>query len=108
MSSERSWCRAPPMRRSRGICNFERLRFAAPGLDGPDAEAGPSDGAAGAGGGKAGDPHGIPAINFHAAELTLGGRQFGDVRATLLKLDDGVSPATADRDGRQLQCPRPG
>jgi uncharacterized protein (TIGR02099 family) len=77
---------------------FERLRFAVPGLDEPDGEAGQSNAAAGAatgGGGGAGagpgDPHGIPAINFHAAEFTMGGRQFGDVRATLLKLDDGVS-----------------
>jgi uncharacterized protein (TIGR02099 family) len=37
-----------------------------------------------------GDPHSIPAINFHAAELTWGERQLGDVQATLVKLDDGV------------------
>jgi uncharacterized protein (TIGR02099 family) len=36
------------------------------------------------------DPHSIPAINFHAAELTWGERQFGDVKATLVKLDDGI------------------
>jgi uncharacterized protein YhdP len=37
-----------------------------------------------------GDPHGIPAINFHAADLTWGERQLGDVQATLIKLNDGV------------------
>jgi uncharacterized protein YhdP len=44
-----------------------------------------------AGASNLGDPHGIPAINFHAAELTWGERQFGDVQATLAKLDDGIS-----------------
>jgi uncharacterized protein (TIGR02099 family) len=38
-----------------------------------------------------GDPHGIPAINFHAAQFVWGERKFGDVRATLTKLVDGVS-----------------
>jgi uncharacterized protein (TIGR02099 family) len=76
---------------------FERLRFAAPDLDGPAAAGAPGGGGAEGGepvhGGPKGlgDPHSIPAIDFHAAELTLGERQFGDVRATLLKLDDGVS-----------------
>lgn len=37
------------------------------------------------------DPRGIPAINFHASDLEWGERQFGDVRATLSKLDDGIS-----------------
>jgi uncharacterized protein (TIGR02099 family) len=36
------------------------------------------------------DPRTIPSVEFHAAELTWGDRQFGDVRATLNKLDDGV------------------
>jgi uncharacterized protein (TIGR02099 family) len=36
------------------------------------------------------DPRGIPAINFHAAELNWGGREFGDVQATLVKLNDGI------------------
>jgi uncharacterized protein (TIGR02099 family) len=40
---------------------------------------------------RAGDPRAIPAANFHAAELNLGERQFGDVHATLVKLDDGIS-----------------
>jgi uncharacterized protein (TIGR02099 family) len=38
-----------------------------------------------------GDPRSIPALDFHAADLTWGERQFGDVRATLAKLDDGTS-----------------
>jgi uncharacterized protein YhdP len=37
------------------------------------------------------DPRSVPAVNFHAAELTWGDRQFGDVRATLLKVEDGIS-----------------
>jgi uncharacterized protein (TIGR02099 family) len=40
--------------------------------------------------GNVGDPRSIPAISFHAAELDWGDRQFGDVRAELLKVDDGV------------------
>jgi uncharacterized protein (TIGR02099 family) len=37
------------------------------------------------------DPRALPAINFHARELIWGERQFGDVTATLTRLDDGVS-----------------
>jgi uncharacterized protein (TIGR02099 family) len=37
------------------------------------------------------DPKAIPSIEFHAGELTWGDRQFGDVRATIQRLDDGVS-----------------
>ncbi len=63
---------------------FERLHFdMAPD---PERQAG-----ADAAGNDHGDPRSIPAINFHAAELTWGERQFGDVQATLLKVDDGVS-----------------
>ena len=40
---------------------------------------------------NAGDPRSIPAVNFHAAEFSWGERQFGDVEATLAKLDDGIS-----------------
>ena len=69
---------------------FERLHFDVA----PDSE--PQDGVAAddhpPGGPKSfGDPRSIPALNFHAAELNWGGRQFGDVRATLAKLDDGTS-----------------
>jgi uncharacterized protein YhdP len=37
------------------------------------------------------NPRAIPAIDFHAAEVTWGERQLGDVRATLSKLEDGIS-----------------
>jgi len=40
---------------------------------------------------QTGDPRAVPAMNFHAAELNWGERQFGDVHATLVKLDDGIS-----------------
>jgi uncharacterized protein (TIGR02099 family) len=37
------------------------------------------------------DPRTLPAVRFHAAELSWGDRQFGAVRATVVKLEDGVS-----------------
>ncbi len=37
------------------------------------------------------DPQGIPPLNFHAKELIWGGRQFGDVTATLAKQEEGVA-----------------
>jgi uncharacterized protein (TIGR02099 family) len=76
---------------------FERMRLAAPELDAPGVAGGPTgdtaQGSEHAPGEQTslGDPHSIPAINFHAADLSVGERQFGDVRATLLKLDDGIS-----------------
>ena len=42
-----------------------------------------------AGGGA--NPRAIPAIRFHAADVSWGERQLGDVRATLSKVDDGIS-----------------
>jgi uncharacterized protein YhdP len=36
------------------------------------------------------DPRAVPVVNFHATELILGGRQFGDVTATLTKQDFGA------------------
>jgi uncharacterized protein (TIGR02099 family) len=36
------------------------------------------------------DPRAVPSIVFHAAEVSWDDRQFGDVRATLQKLDDGI------------------
>jgi len=60
---------------------FARLKF----VDGPQQTGSSSDQPASA------DPRSIPAVNFHAAELTWGEREFGDVRATLQKLDDGIS-----------------
>jgi len=60
---------------------FEHLKF----VDGPQ------DRGAAAAQNPAADPRSVPAINFHAAALTWDDRQFGDVRATLTKLDDGIS-----------------
>jgi uncharacterized protein (TIGR02099 family) len=73
---------------------FERLQFDSPDLDGPavpKAADGTTPAAATPAGAPSGDPRTVPAINFHAADLIMGERQFGEVRATLLKLDDGVS-----------------
>jgi uncharacterized protein (TIGR02099 family) len=74
---------------------FERLRFAVPSVDGPGSGSGAGSTAgeehAPSSLGSLADPHGIPPINFHAADLTAGERHFGDVQATLLKLDDGIS-----------------
>jgi uncharacterized protein (TIGR02099 family) len=36
------------------------------------------------------DPRAVPVVNFHASELILGERQFGDVTATLTKQDFGA------------------
>ena len=60
---------------------FQRLRFvAAPPEAGAGAdEVGPTD------------PRSIPAANFHATELTWGDRRFGEVRASLSKVEDGVT-----------------
>jgi uncharacterized protein (TIGR02099 family) len=60
---------------------FDRLKF----IDGPSVDT------PGAGAPTESNPRGIPAINFHAAEMVWGEREFGDVRATLTKLDDGIS-----------------
>ncbi len=64
---------------------FDRLHF--------DVAAGPESpqGAAAAGEPSSADPRAIPAINFHAASVEWGERQVGDVQATLVKLDDGIS-----------------
>jgi uncharacterized protein (TIGR02099 family) len=76
---------------------FERLRFDVAGdspeqggARGADAGAGGPDGARGAGVAGGGDPRSIPAVNFHAAQLDWGERHFGDVKATLIKLNDGI------------------
>jgi uncharacterized protein (TIGR02099 family) len=61
---------------------FERLRFDVPDTDESADRNGP---------GSVADPRAIPSINFHAAELVWGERQFGDVKATLVKTEDGVS-----------------
>jgi uncharacterized protein (TIGR02099 family) len=68
---------------------FERLKFTeAP--DEPSGDAHPGDGDRDASPDQKNDLRGIPSIEFHAAELIWDDRQFGDVRATLKKLDDGV------------------
>jgi uncharacterized protein (TIGR02099 family) len=73
--------------------DFERLKF----VDGPGRAPGGAtaqntpDTAPGSGDPSGANPHGIPAVDFHAAELIWDGRQFGDVQATLRKLDDGIS-----------------
>jgi uncharacterized protein (TIGR02099 family) len=62
--------------------DFERLKFSVAS----------DTGDAGSGAAKnPDDPRALPAINFHAAELAWDDRQFGEVRATIVKLDDGVS-----------------
>jgi uncharacterized protein (TIGR02099 family) len=67
---------------------FDRLRFeVADAQDSADSAAPASTVA----GDSVANPRGIPAINFHASELIWGERQFGDVHATLTKLDDGVT-----------------
>jgi uncharacterized protein YhdP len=43
------------------------------------------------GGQALGNPRSIPAMNFHAADMILDDREFGDVQAVLTKLDDGIS-----------------
>ena len=63
---------------------FQRLKF----VDGPSS--GSQAAAAGADAGAA-NPRSVPAMRFHAAELIWGDRHLGDVRATLAKLDDGIS-----------------
>ncbi len=64
---------------------FDRLRFDVAESSDPAVDDAAKDAAPEA------DPRAIPAINFHARELIWGERQFGDVTATLSKLDDGVS-----------------
>jgi uncharacterized protein YhdP len=62
---------------------FQRLKF----VDETAAQSGSSSFATGADA----NPRAIPAIDFHAADMTWNERQFGDVQATLTRLDDGIS-----------------
>ena len=64
---------------------FERLHFDVA----PDVARADAAGAAGEEGRA--DPHAIPAIEFHAADMSAGERKFGNVHATLAKLNDGIS-----------------
>lgn len=65
---------------------FDNLRFEVAGRDDEDADAAGADTAASG----FSTPRGIPALNFHAAQLVWGERRFGDVRAVLTRLDDGI------------------
>jgi uncharacterized protein (TIGR02099 family) len=67
---------------------FERLKF----VDEPRSatEQGGDAAKAAADGWNPDDPRSIPAIKFHAADLVWGERQFGEVRAELQKVDDGI------------------
>jgi uncharacterized protein (TIGR02099 family) len=72
------------------ILQFDRLRFDVAGSDDAPADTAvaaskPTPEASGFG-----DPRDIPPINFHADQLIWGERNFGDVTATLVKLDDGI------------------
>ena len=65
---------------------FDRLHF--------DVAAGPESPQGGAAAGNPNsdaDPRAIPNINFRAADVEWGERQVGDVQATLVKSDDGIS-----------------
>jgi uncharacterized protein YhdP len=66
---------------------FERLQFEAAGPEDSDDEATEPAPASSSG---FSDPRAVPALEFHAAQLIWGERRFGDVRATLTKLDDGI------------------
>jgi uncharacterized protein (TIGR02099 family) len=67
---------------------FDRLKF----VDGPDGAEAPAEANSNAAvRPSVGNPRGIPAINFHAAEMIWGEREFGDVRARIAKVDDGIN-----------------
>jgi uncharacterized protein YhdP len=73
---------------------FERLHFdVASDPEGQEGGVATGDGQTPRDPARAGpaNPRAIPAINFHAADVSWGERQYGDVQATLVKLDDGVS-----------------
>jgi uncharacterized protein YhdP len=67
---------------------FERLRFEFAGENDADGNTG-ADTVPAAAYGSA-NPRGVPALEFHAAQLVWGERRLGDVRATLSKVDDGI------------------
>ncbi len=66
---------------------FDRLKFEVADPDADDD--GPSAAAPAVARGAA-NPRSVPALEFHAAQLVWGERRFGDVRATLTKVDDGI------------------
>jgi uncharacterized protein (TIGR02099 family) len=67
---------------------FDRLQFSVADRD--DADDGSSGDAVAAADGGLSDPRAVPALEFHAAQLIWGERRFGDARATLTQLSDGV------------------
>ena len=77
---------------------FKQLKFLTSVSEAPSAENAAADrGAASPGTANPGsadlataNPRRIPAINFHAAETIWDERQFGEVRAKLDKLEDGI------------------
>jgi uncharacterized protein (TIGR02099 family) len=73
---------------------FERLKFvdaAAADAESRGAQAHAAEEHAGTAAAPTIDPRTLPAVRFHAAELSWGDRQFGEVRAAVVKLEDGVS-----------------
>jgi uncharacterized protein (TIGR02099 family) len=78
---------------------FEQLRFEV--ADREDADNVPGDAVPAATGGFS-DPRAVPTLDFHAAQLIWGERRFGDVRATLTKLDDGVRLKALSVSGRSF------
>jgi uncharacterized protein (TIGR02099 family) len=77
---------------------FEQLRFEVAGPGREDAGGASEDAAPPTAGGSF-DPRSVPALDFHAAHLIWGERRFGDVRATLTKVDDGVRLKSLSIDG---------
>jgi uncharacterized protein (TIGR02099 family) len=63
---------------------FQRLKFVDESPAGTAAAFNAADSS------SAANPRGIPAIDFHAAEMIWDDRDFGDVSATLVKYDDGI------------------
>ena len=70
---------------------FQRLKFVSQTASGTAADTAAGDAKAPAdprpGGGN---PRGIPALTLHSADTIWDGRQLGDVRAVITKLDDGI------------------
>ncbi|HEY2144673.1 MAG TPA: YhdP family protein, partial [Steroidobacteraceae bacterium] len=72
------------------ILQFDRLHFDVAGSDDAPAGAAAAQNSTPDANGF-GDPRSIPAINFYARQFIWGERNFGDVTAMIVKLDDGVS-----------------
>jgi uncharacterized protein (TIGR02099 family) len=68
---------------------FDRLRFDVAD-SAPTDNAGESNAAAAPVAKGLADPRGVPPIKFHATEFIWGERRFGDVTASLTKVDDGI------------------